>query len=242
MNSAPCIRPLLYTLLVYLAALTLLALVATDSAFLFLFREDGLFEQASLVFWLLLAILLLFCIRPFWTVALPAVFLSLLAAAREADWNRRFTGYSVLKVGYFLNPAFSTAGKLLTAAVLLATLAASLALVADWRRRRDRLSASGRRALQIAAVAVAALAVSKMIDRAPALLAELTGTQLPQFISHTMMAWEEGIECIVPAILAIAVITAARSAAAARSLNPTAANEESPAASAELPADLHLRT
>ncbi len=187
-------------LLAYLVLLSVLAFVLPGLAFQQMFSEHGAIEMLNAVLWLIAA--LVFVVLAWRTrdqVAVLAVFPLLAAGLRELDLHNAITGYSVLKVSFWLAPRFDLLHKLVAAAVLLPTL-----LCLGWLLvllvRRLRAGGLGHPAIGMLLLAVGLLVFSKVCDRAPAVLAESYGVDLPAQIRNWSQALEEGIELLLPVL------------------------------------------
>lgn len=118
--------------------------------------------------------------------------LLLAAAAREMDWHKHWTGYSVLKVSFYFHPV-PLWHKLLALSVLGLIAWAAL----HWLRRP--------RADWLRPVTIwffFTMVVSKILDRAINLLAEDWGIHTSDSILALVSALEESIELSLPLIAA----------------------------------------
>jgi hypothetical protein len=200
--ALPTTRAVLPMLAVYMVLLLVLATVLSGPAFQLTFSEHGIVEMINAVAWLIVALLFA---RIAWRgrelVAVLSVFPLFAAALREADLHTAFTGYSVLKVSFWFDGRFEPLHKLLAAAVLLPTLV-SLGWLAVLLVRRLRMGDLGRPAISMLLLAIGLLVFSKACDRAPAVLLESYGVDLPAFVRRWTQALEEGIELTLPAFFA----------------------------------------
>lgn len=185
-------------LVVYLVALTVLAMVLTGPAFQQAFSEHGIVEMINAIAWLVAALVFAWMAwRGRDRVATLAVFPLFAAALREADLHTAFTGYSVLKVSFWLDGRFDPLHKAVVAAVLLPTLV-SLGLLVARLLRRLRRGHLGSPAMATLLLAIALLVFSKVCDRAPAVLSESYGVELSAFARRWTQALEEGLELLLP--------------------------------------------
>ncbi len=176
-----------------------------------LFREGGVVEVASMWGWVALAAFSLVVLRPPTLQNVCGSIVCLGAAAREADWHKSFTGYSVLKPGYYFDSEYPISDRAialvivamvgLSACVLLATL------VAQWRRAQPKPP----RWAVVAGVALATLVGTKIADRMPGILSDSAGIELAESVRAVLSAWEEGLELLLPAFFGAAVWLYARS-------------------------------
>ncbi|MFA9480458.1 hypothetical protein ACERK3_19500 [Phycisphaerales bacterium AB-hyl4] len=169
-------------------------------------EEAGLLEVASAVLWLGLAASLFIIFRPTnWRVTAAAV-VCLFAAAREASWHDRFTGYSVMKIGYYLDPSYPFAQRLLFA-VAIAVGVACIVIVGLTLFRHLRENPTGQAAwVQHLLLVLVVGVTAKVLDRSPAIIEDATGVALPTLLAQIMHAWEEGLEMLLPVLLFIAAL------------------------------------
>lgn len=206
------VRPVVLSLIVFTCALAVLPwLLRSEEARVMLYAdESGMFEQLSIVLWLLLTVALPVLIRPFrWTV-LAGMVVCLGAAAREADWHKSFTGESVLKFSYYLDGSYPILARLGFAVLVIACIASlvfvGLRLFEAWRARGQARPHWAQLLVVFLVVAV----VSKVFDRTPNILAETYGVILPDMLQQMMQACEEGLEMVLPVLLAVAAVAYTR--------------------------------
>jgi len=200
--GSPTMRAVLLMLGVYMAVLVALATVLSGPAFQRTFSEHGIVEMINVAAWLACALVFA---RIAWRgrelVAVLSVFPLFAAALREADLHTAFTGYSVLKVSFWLDGRFEPFHKLVAAAVLLPTLV-SLGWLVLLLVRRLRRGGLGSPAMSMLLLAIGLLVFSKVCDRAPAVLHESYVVDLPALVRRMTQALEEGIELTLPVIFA----------------------------------------
>lgn len=197
-------RNILLVVGIYGVLLVELALYLPQERFLALFSESGPFETLSYVFWIVLGFAC-FLIpglphRP-WQQGVVA----LLAAAREADLHRAFTGTSILKTSYYLKFPAPLSEKLIAALIAIATISLVLYVLIGGGRLIVRTRAWSLPWGRTALLAAALLVATKMLDRVEAVTAEWFGFVFPTILHRLVAAFEEGYECLLP-LLFIAVL------------------------------------
>jgi len=189
-------------LVLYLLALAVLPLALSEPAFEAFFSEEGPVEIGAMLLWCAAGAIVLLRIRPLGTRAWAFALLYFAFAAREAELHRAFTADSMLKSAYYRRVPAPLAEKLiagLVAIALLVLLAYVLWIVVRflWKERGWR-TRSGAWLL----VGMALLVGAKLLDRAPAVLAEDFDLVLSPLVKQYASAFEEGIEAALPLILA----------------------------------------
>ncbi|MEO8408881.1 MAG: hypothetical protein ABI476_10670 [Oxalobacteraceae bacterium] len=192
-------------IVLYILLLALLPLLLSAPMFRFTFSEEGPFERLSIVAWIFTALVIVVRIRPLGSRAWAFALLCIVFAAREADWHKAFTAASILKINYYKHTVAPLGEKLAAATVALAAIAL-LAYVGfvvarfllrqgGWRSRSGIWLLTG----------TVLVVLGKMLDRAPAVLAEDYGIVLSPLVDLYADAFEEGLEMIHPLILAWSV-------------------------------------
>lgn len=206
MGSIPAeTRPVLIRTALWLLALLLvlpsIALVLTHEQREAVYAGEGsIIEWVSVVQWGVLAAALPLILRRV-SVNILAVMIVLLAcAAREVDWHKRFTGYSVLKPKFYLSDDFPLMHRVIAAAIVgVFALSLLVAMRAIWMHAaRDGWLRA--RWVRLTAFAFILTALSKIVDRAPAMLEDL-GVKLPRTAFEMAKAFEENAEVMLPFIL-----------------------------------------
>lgn len=192
-------------IVLYILLLALLPLLLPHPVFRFTFSEVGPFEQLSIAAWIFAALVIVVRIRPLGPRAWAFALLCVIFAAREADWHKTFTADSILKTNYYKHAIAPFGEKLAAATVALAAIA--LLLYVGFVVARFLLRDGGWRSRAgIWLIAGTALVVlGKILDRAPAVLAEDYGIVLAPIVDLYAAAFEEGLEVIHPLILAWSV-------------------------------------
>lgn len=195
---------------VYAAFLVLLALRLPPERFKWVFSEAGPFETASEFLWLALAAATVIVWRRLTLPVMAAVILCLAAAAREAEFHKAFTGYSVLKVGFYTDLSRGLGPKLI-AGVFVAIVVASAVIILIRLRELLPTWRAHRRPWAVAAgLAIGGLAGLKALDRLPGILAESFGVMVPRVVMPTVSALEEGMEAALPVLFGWVLLLYAR--------------------------------
>jgi hypothetical protein len=189
----------------YILLLALLPLVLPESVFGPLFSEEGPFEQLSIVAWLFTALVICVRIRPLGVRAWAFAVLCMLFAAREADWHKAFTADSMLKTNYYKHAMAPFGEKLAAGGVALAALALLLYVGFVAARFLFREDGWRSRAGIWLLIGTALVVLGKLLDRAPATLAQDYAIVLSPVVMLYTKAFEEGLEVIHPLILAWSV-------------------------------------
>lgn len=164
-----------------------------------MFYETGPFERASPWFWLGLAVLIVAVFRRATPGVLSGVVLSVASAAREWDLHLSLTGYSVLKPAFYTKDQYPLWQKALAGAAVLAIAASVFFLLRIvWRQRPWRATPKPAWAWALV-FAMFMLVFTKVLDRAPAVLRNDVGLDLPERLLLLMSAWEEGLEMLLAA-------------------------------------------
>jgi len=175
-----------------------------------IFSEEGPFERLSVVFWVGLAAIAVVVRRPLTLGAVCGAYISLCCAARELDWHKNFTDYSVLKPAFYFKAA-QPLGVRAIAAVIVSGLALSGAVLA--LRLLSRLRREGRPWRAWARVSVIGLALllgTKVLDRSTGMVQDLLGHDFSDSVRDIIVSLEEGVEMALPVIFMVAVLAASR--------------------------------
>lgn len=195
-------RSFIAALLLYFAMLAVSPLVLSEPGFEHFFSEEGPIEIVSALLWIVAAAVVLVRARPLRRRAWAFALLYVVFAAREAELHRAFTADSMFKSSYYRRVAAPFEEKLVAGLVAIAivTLLAYVIWVVVrflWKERGWR-TRSG--AWLLAGMAL--LVFSKVLDRAPAVLAEDYDLVVGPLVKRYFSAFEEGLEAIVPLMLA----------------------------------------
>lgn len=192
-------------LVIYVAWLVYLGFVLAPERAHVLFSETGWFENLSVVFWLVLAAVLLLA-RPIGLgrrIGMSVIAAAL--AAREAGWHKKFTADSLFKSDYYQMTDVPMAEKLIAGAV-----AVGLTITLIWLLvlgGREIVARGGWRRpwgwLVLFAVAISP--ILKGIDRGPSILQVRFDITLPDNIDRVMLALEEGLESALPVLFFVAL-------------------------------------
>lgn len=182
----------------YFAILAVLPLVLPEALFHQPFSEGGPFEKGAIVAWLFAAFLIVARIRPLGMRAWVFVFVFVIFAVREADWDKAFTANGMLTMNYYRHAVAPTGEKLI--AGVAAILAISLLLYAGSVILRFLFRQGGWRSRSgfWLFFTVLIMLFTKFIDRMPAILAVDYGMTLPHLVKKFLYSYEEGLEMLAP--------------------------------------------
>jgi hypothetical protein len=162
------------------------------------FAEGGPIETITTLLWLVTAAGVV-VVRRGSVISLAIAYLCLAAAARELDWHTAFTGYSVLKIGFYHRAEHALHHQLIAGLVMLGLIGSVTVLVVALVRRirstpRVMVPAWG----WVLIVTAVTLVGSKVVDRAPAVLIEDADIRFSARTYGAMLAVEEGLEMLLP--------------------------------------------
>ena len=170
-----------------------------------MFSESGWFEDLSAVFWLGLALIVLFARPVALGKRLGMALVAAALAAREEGWHKAFTADSLFKTDYYQMSGVPLAEKAIAAMVAIGLTVTVLWLMVvggrqlfgqgGWRRPWGWMAMGG--------VLIAPLL--KVIDRAPSILRQRFDVILPEQMATVMKALEEGFEAALPIIFLLAL-------------------------------------
>ncbi len=196
-------RAILAGLVSYAAVLVGLAFILSPERFADAFSEEGLLEKISIYLWLGASANIVWFVRPFTSRSTAFALLFVAFAAREADWHKLFTADSMLKISYYLKSPAPLTEKIIAgaaAAIFISLLLYVAYVVARFIFAEGGLSS---RAGFWLVLAGATFVLSKILDRAPSVIFELSGHRLDTDVRRVMMAFEEGFEAVTPALFAL---------------------------------------
>lgn len=204
----------------YILALIPFALSLSPAEHDWMFSEAGPFERLSVLFWLVLGGFALFRLRRAPRLAIPAGVAAIVLGLREAEWHKAFTTDSLLKTNYYEMPGVSLWEKVPAGLVALAVI--GLGMFMAWRGFDAVLRRGGWRSDWGATVVLAGvvLPVIKVVDRAPAILAEDYGVTMGATLATVVSALEEGVEMVLPLVFLAAVALYARRHLPSRGASP----------------------
>lgn len=128
----------------------------------------------------------------------------LAAAAREADWHKRWTGTSVLRVSYYYGQA-PALQRLVAALVVAVVLVAAVHLLRRaWRGWWPALRRGEAHAASVG-VLLLALVAGKLLDRSRAVLAEQFGIVMSSATAALVRVLEETFELALPLLAILAL-------------------------------------
>lgn len=175
----------------------------TDTA-LFIFSEDGFFEKMSPVVWSMAGLYLLWKWRDHTVQYFILALTFFIFAAREQHLHKAFTSDSILKTNFYENglgteQIFGGIGALIVVGLIIATFVILLRYIFLERGFKHM---SGQ--LLIAGFTV--LALSKVMDRAPAVLRKDYNIILDFRFDLMLQALEEGFEFFCPVLILAAYV------------------------------------
>lgn len=171
--------------------------------------ETSPIEVVSAWAWVVLAGMLPVVFRSCSPAVLAASVVCLAFAAREADWHKLYTGYSVLKPKFYLLQEQEWTTRAVAAIVVLAAVASGwIALRALWRSAR--VDGGVGAAWVRLAIIVAALGVAtKLTDRLPAIVGSV-GVDVPAGVRLSFKSFEELGEFLLPFLMLVVALLFAR--------------------------------
>lgn len=168
-------------------------------------REGGAIEGLTEKMYLLLAAALWLSPRQpgEWKTTLALSILLAAAGAREMDWHKAFTGFSVLKVSFYLHDrplvtkliAFSIVGTVIAAAIYLLRRYALALWHRFWRLEPVAWSI---------AIFFTTMVITKVLDRSINVLDQDFGIPSSASVLALVSALEETVEMALPLIAALA--------------------------------------
>ena len=168
--------------------------------------EEGFFEQASWIGYLVAGAACLLMLRRCAALYVPAALVLFAMCARELDMHSRFTTDSMLKSRYYLKVKAPLMEKLLAGTVVLALAAVVIYLLMRYlpllrRRLRERAP----EAVSLGAAGIV-LVCTKLVDRLPGILKHDYGIGLSELARHLAMALEEPMELMIPLLVLLALL------------------------------------
>ena len=121
--------------------------------------------------------------------------------------HKRLTGVSVLKLRFFTGDAFPIWEKLVAALVVVPVAFALVALAVMFVRTLLR-GGLRRNSVRLVLMTVILLFISKLLDRAPAVLLDWYAIDFSTSARRWMLAYEEGIEALLPISFLLAFLVA----------------------------------
>lgn len=171
-----------------------------------LFSETGSFEKMSPWLWLCLAALIPLTFRRLSLPIISGVVISVACAAREWDMHKSFTGYSVLKPGFYLRSEFELHHQIIAGIAVLALGASVFITVQHLLRVRPRRLHPLPMWVLALVIGLGMMVLTKVFDRAPKVLEVDFETQLGDRPLSLMMSLEEGLEMLMPVAFAAMVL------------------------------------
>ncbi len=172
--------------------------VFSESVFRGVFAENGLVETVSFWGWLGASAFVVALARPFGLPAFSFAVLCAAFAAREADWQKKFTSDGFTKINYYQDGSIPLTERLIAGAVFLVLLAALLyAGFLVVRFLFFRKGWNTRTGVWILA-AGALLVTGKILDRLPAEAEKHFGIEFGDGSLAVLLALEEGMEALTP--------------------------------------------
>jgi len=191
-------RILLWGVGAFLLFLLLSPLFLSPSAFQTAYAEGGFFETLSFYGWLAGAALIFIRVRPIGYRAVSFAVLSLAMAAREADWQKKFTSDGVLKINYYQDGSIPFMERLIAGLVVLILVAGLIyAVYVGFRFLFFEGGWAARSGIWLFVTGVS-LVIGKSTDRIAGELNNLFGITLSEGWVIHLQAVEEGIEALAP--------------------------------------------
>lgn len=213
-------------LIVISALLVATALTLGEERFQWLFDEGGPVEDASMWGWIVLSVLCLVILRSVTLASLSGSVLCLAAAAREADWHKEFTGYSVMKIGFYHHPEYGVGARLLAFVIMALVITSAVivirSLVRNWRESPQNAPEWG----VVACISIGWLVAMKVADRFRDVFGSLTGIEFGDTSKNILSAWEEGGELLLPVLFGVTVWMFARTERETRAQKSSATIED----------------
>ncbi|MBP7276380.1 MAG: hypothetical protein KBA51_09285 [Kiritimatiellae bacterium] len=177
------------------------------------FREDGGVEVATVMLYIVAAILLAIpklCrhLPPLSRIALLLLMIG--AAAREMDFHKLVGDYSVFKVGFYLKSDIPIFHRLIAFCGVAAIFGSGLYIAVRHARDGWRALRSGEPWAWTVGTMIAAGAISKIADRSVDVLSSALGVTFSQSSIALIQAFEESTELLLPALVILAILQAAR--------------------------------
>lgn len=197
-----------------IAAVLILVLSGERGLVGWLVSEQGPLERTAAALWFVLALALLRWGGGLNRCSVGLIAICLLFGARELDLHRLIADTSMLKTHFYRDGGLGLAQKVLGGTLALAVLATlawgSWINGAEFLRRAHYRRAWGR----IVLAALGVLVLSKVMDRAPAVLEDEWGIAVSWTAHHLVTLHEEWLEALVPGALIAALALRARRHAA----------------------------
>ncbi len=200
-------QPLLFAGLLALvwAAALLLGLSLERAAGQYFFSEGRPVEDANVVAYALVVLLLLIWSRAPRDFRLHSAVVITFLALRELDFHNAFTSDSFMKISYYSRGADPLWGRVLAGLIFLAVLAITLAYLIRLARLRGALAAGRPYALSSLA-ALVLLPLSKVMDSGAREIQRQTGYDTPEEIRYWVTLLEESTELAIPLIMLLAIV------------------------------------
>ena len=190
-----------YTLLMIVFATTL-----SEAAFLEMFSEEGVFERGALAAWFTLGILAISQIRKEPRLAMFLAVLFFLCAAREGDFQKRFTTTSIVKTSFYLNPDVSVSNRMISFLVVSVFFCSAFYAVSEAYRylilKKKWQCFSGHCLI----TGLMLFVISKALDRIPAIVSQILPLNLNDALFRCSLAIEEGFEFMGPMLLIVSAV------------------------------------
>jgi hypothetical protein len=167
------------------------------------FREGGIIEVASFLFWLGAALVPLYYVREHAKKALLFTLVFLMFAAREADWHKSFTGESILNLNHY--DGRLTVGHYISAVIailLVLAVGAMLVMIGRYLLRQGGWKQPSGKIITFAALILIGI---KFLDRLPAIMHKDFGYLLSPTWKSVLHAVEEGVEMALPLLFTLAL-------------------------------------
>jgi hypothetical protein len=184
----------------FVVFLLLAPVVLPREVFVHTFSEAGFFENLSFYGWLVAPILIFLRVRPIGYRAVAFALLSLAFAAREADWQKKFTTEGAMKINYYQNASVPIMERLIAGIIVLILIAGLIyAVYASIRFLFFEGGWKERSGVWLFITGIC-LVLGKSFDRLPAELDNLFNISISSGLVTHLTALEEGLEALAPVV------------------------------------------
>ena len=205
-SAAAGILLLSLLLLGYSLLIIVFATTQSEAAFLEMFSEEGVFERGALMAWVTLGIFAICQIRSEPRRAMFLAVLFFLCAAREGDFQKRWTTTSIVKTSFYLNPDVAVNAKMIAFFVVAGFVCSAVYALSDSYRyliQEQKWQCFSGHCL---VTAVMLFVMSKVLDRIPAIVSQILPLNLNDALFRCSVSLEEGFEFMSPLLLIVSAV------------------------------------